>query len=59
MRLDERMKTLRDAQQEMDNRRPAMLAKRKPAASSAKSLADDQNEYVLDASLRSALPPKE
>ncbi len=59
-RLDERMKkTLRQAQQEMDNGRPAMLAKRKPAAGSTNGLADEQNEYVLDDSVRSALPPKE
>ncbi|HKN27743.1 MAG TPA: hypothetical protein VJY34_07605 [Roseiarcus sp.] len=63
-RLDEPMKKmLREAQQEMDNGRPAMLAKRKSAgqtvASSANSLLDDQTEYVLDESVRSALPPKE
>ena len=59
-RLDERMKkTLRQAQQEMDNGRPAMLAKRKPVAGSTNGLADEQNEYVLDDSVRSALPPKE
>ncbi len=60
-RLDERMKkTLSQARQEMDNGRPAMLAKRKPAASGfANGLPDDQTEYVLDDSLRSELPPKE
>lgn len=59
--LDERMmKTLREARQELDNGRPAMLAKRKPtAAGSANGLTDEQNEYVLDDSVRSALPPKE
>ncbi|HKN27740.1 MAG TPA: hypothetical protein VJY34_07590 [Roseiarcus sp.] len=62
--LDERMKkTLRQAQQEMDSGRLAMLAKRKTAgqtaASSANGLPDDQTEYVLDESVRSALPPKE
>jgi hypothetical protein len=60
-RLDEPMKkTLREAQQEMTNGRPAILARRKPAAAgSANALADEQNEYVLDDSVRSALPPKE
>jgi hypothetical protein len=59
--LDDRMKkTLREARQELDNGRPAMLAMRKPtAAGSANDLTDDQNEYVLDDSVRSALPPKE
>ena len=60
--LDERMKkTLREAQQQMENGRPAMLAKRKPARGSANGLANaqDENEYVLDDSVRSALPPKE
>jgi hypothetical protein len=53
-------KTLREARQELDNGRPAMLAKRKPtAAGSANGLTDEQNEYVLDDSVRSALPPKE
>jgi hypothetical protein len=60
-RLDEQMKkTLRQAQQEMENGRPAMLAKRKPTlVGSANGLADEQNEYVLGDSVRSALPPKE
>jgi hypothetical protein len=59
-RLDERMKkTLRQAQQEIDNGRLAMLAKRKPSAGSADGPADDENEYVLDDSVRSSLPPKE
>ncbi len=59
-RLDERMKkTLREARQEMDSGRPAMLAKRNPAAGTANGLNDDQNEYVLDDSVRSALPSKE
>jgi hypothetical protein len=59
-RLNERMKkTLREARQEMDSGRPAMLAKRKPALGSPDSHVDDQNEYVLDDSVRSALPPKE
>ena len=60
--LDERMKkTLRQAREEMDSGRPAMLAKRKPATGSANVLASaqDENEYVLDDSVRSALPPKE
>ena len=58
--LDEPMKkTLRDARQEMDNGRPAMLAKRKSAAPSTNALPDDQTQYVLDDSVRSALPPKE
>jgi hypothetical protein len=62
--LDERMKkTLRQAREEMDNGRPAMLAKRKSAArdvaKDANGLPDDQNEYVLDDSVRSQLPPKE
>ena len=60
--LDERMKkTLRQAREEMDSGRPAMLAKRKPATGSANDLASaqDENEYVLDDSVRSALPPKE
>jgi hypothetical protein len=59
-RLDERMKKkLREARQEMDNGRRAMLAKRKSATGSANGLDDEQNEYVLDDSVRSALPPKE
>jgi len=59
-RLDEQMKkTLRQAQQELDNGRPAMLAKRKTVAALANGLPDDQTEYVLDVSVRSALPPKE
>jgi hypothetical protein len=59
-RLNEQMKkTLREAQQEMDSGRPAMLAKRKPALGSPDGHVDDQNEYVLDDSVRSALPPKE
>ena len=59
--LDERMKkTLRDARQQMDRGRPAMLAKRSSTAPS-NGLPDDrnENEYVLDDSVRSALPPKE
>jgi hypothetical protein len=38
-----------------------MLVKRKPATGSANVLASaqDENEYVLDDSVRSALPPKE
>ena len=53
-------KTLREAQQELENGRPAMLAKRKPAdVGSTNGLANEQNEYVLDNSVRSALPPKE
>ena len=59
-RLDERMKkTLREARQELDDGRPAMLAKRKSAAGSRAGLANDENEYVLDDSARSTLPPKE
>ena len=59
-RLDEMKKTLREAQQELENGRPAMLAKRKPAdVGSTNGLANEQNEYVLDDSVRSALPPKE
>jgi hypothetical protein len=59
-RLDERMKkTLREARQELDDGRPARLAKRKPAAGSPAGPVDDQSEYVLDESVRSALPPKE
>ena len=59
-RLDERMKQkLREARQEMDNGRRAMLAKRKSATGSPNGLDDEQNEYVLDDSVRSALPPKE
>ena len=60
--LDERMKkTLQQAREEMDSGRPAMLAKRKPATGSANVLASaqDENEYVLDDSVRSTLPPKE
>lgn len=64
--LDERMKkTLREAQQEMENGRPAMLAKQKSAtgtksgARTDSGLPDDQTQYVLDESVRSALPPKE
>ena len=58
--LDERMKkTLRQAREEMENGRPAMLAKRKPVAGMTNGLSGDQNEYVLDDSVRSALPPKE
>jgi hypothetical protein len=58
--LDERMKkTLREARQEMDNGRPAMLAKRKGPPGLTNGLADDQVQYVLDDSVRSALPPKE
>jgi hypothetical protein len=59
-RLDERMKQkLGEARQEMDNGRRAMLAKRKSATGSANGHDDEQNEYVLDDSVRSALPPKE
>jgi hypothetical protein len=59
-RLDERMKkTLREARQEMDNGRTAILAKRKSVAGSTNGLADDQTQYVLDDSVRSTLPPKE
>jgi hypothetical protein len=50
---------LREARQEMDNGRRAMLAKRKSATGSANGLDHEQNEYVLDDSVRSALPPKE
>lgn len=58
--VDERMKkTLRQAQEEMDSRRTAMLAKRKSVAGTENGLIDDQTEYVLDDSVRSALPPKE
>jgi hypothetical protein len=58
--VDERMKQkLGEARQEMDNGRRAMLAKRKSATGSANGLDDEQNEYVLDDSVRSALPPKE
>ncbi len=58
--LDERMKkTLREARQEMDNGRPAVLAKRKGPAGLTNGLPDDQVQYVLDDSVRSALPPKE
>jgi hypothetical protein len=60
--LDERMKkTLRQAREEMDSGRPAMLAKRKPATGSANGLANaqDENEYVLDDSVRFALPPND
>jgi hypothetical protein len=52
-------KKLREARQEMDNGRRAMLAKRKWATGSANGLDHEQNEYVLDDSVRSALPPKE
>jgi hypothetical protein len=59
-RLNERMKkTLREARQEMDSGRPAILAKRKPSLGSPDGHVDDQNEYVLDDSVRSALPAKE
>jgi hypothetical protein len=58
--LDERMKkTLREARQEMDNGRPAILAKRRGPAGLSNGLPDDQVQYVLDDSVRSALPPKE
>ena len=53
-------KTLREARQEMDNGRPAMLAKRKLRRDPTNGLPDDEeNEYVLDDSVRSTLPPKE
>jgi hypothetical protein len=64
-RLDERMKkTLREAQQAIEDGRPALLTKRKAAAGSPSNgsltnLPDDRNEYVLDDSARSRLPPKE
>lgn len=59
-RLDEKMKqTLREARQEMDNGRPAILAKRKALTGPLTGLPDDQNEYVLDDSVRSSLPAKE
>jgi hypothetical protein len=59
-RLDQRMKkTLREAQEEMDQGRPAMLAKRKQTTASGNGLPDDQAVYVLHDSVRSALPPKE
>lgn len=67
-RLDERMKkTLRAAQDEMSQGRPAMLKKQagKGAGRRAQSsgdysdLPDDQTEYVLDDAVRSVLPPKE
>ncbi len=58
--LDEQMKkTLREARKEMDNGRPAILAKRKSSAGSRNGVADEETEYVLDDSVRSALPPKE
>ena len=58
--LNEQMKkTLRAAQQEMDSGRPAMLAKRKQIAGSTNGLSADETDYVLDESVRSALPPKE
>jgi len=58
--LDERMKkTLSEAREEMDKGRPAMLAKR--SSTEPSNFPDDrnENEYVLDDSVRSALPPKE
>jgi len=67
-RLDEKMKrTLREAQNEMAQGRPAVLKKQagkaggRPAQSSSaySDLPDDQMEFVLDDSARSALPPKE
>ena len=51
--------TLREARQEMDNGRPAILAKRKAPTGPLTGLPDDQNEYVLDDSVRSSLPSKE
>ncbi len=58
--FDARMKeTLREAQHEMDQGRPAVLAKRKQTTASGNGLPDDQTEYVLDESVRSTLPPKE
>jgi hypothetical protein len=58
--LDEQMKkTLREARQEMDNGRPAVLAKRKGPTGLTNGLPDDQVQYVLDDSVRSTPPPKE
>ena len=59
--LDERMKkTLREARREMDNGRPAILAKRKSAAGGfTNGLPDEEVQYVLNDFVRSALPPKE
>ena len=66
--LDEKMKkTLREAQNEMSQGRPAMLKKQAGKATGRRAqssgdyadLPDDQTEYVLDESVRSVLPPKE
>lgn len=60
-RLDARMKkTLREAQDEKEQGRPAFLSKRKQKVGDPSGLGDrDQTEYVLDDSVRSALPPKD
>ena len=67
-RLDDKMKkTLREAQDEMAQGRPAMLKKRESKAGGREEsrsadrsdLEENQTEYVLDDSARSSLPPKE